>query len=89
MPDRQLDTTYTYRGPQSGVTLKTEGAPNREVLFFDGLPVSVPADHPYIKRLVAQHYLTAIDTTAAEPAPSAPSPSTTRPVKPKSAQETR
>ncbi len=84
---------FRYHGPSSGVSLrKTPCGKPLEVLFFDGAVVAVPAEHPYIKTLVARGHLTPIETPAAVPAAPATSPITTtsssRPTKAKaSAQE--
>jgi hypothetical protein len=75
---------FTYHGPHSGVTLrKTPCGKPLEVLFFDGAVVSVPPDHPYVQRLVARGYLTAIETPAVDAAATTPPSTSSRPTKAK------
>lgn len=59
------DQTYTYHGPSSGVTLKLEGGEQREVLFHPGRDVDLPADHPYVMRLIAQRWLVPVESRRA------------------------
>lgn len=63
MPE-QHDTAFTYRGPHSGVTLRTPGEPDRELLLVDGATVVLPAEHPYVKGLVALKHLTEVTPPA-------------------------
>lgn len=56
------DTTYTYSGPMSGVTLDN----GREVLLYPNSTVELPEDNEYVKTLAALGYL------AEAPAPAAP-----------------
>ncbi len=56
------DTKYIYSGPLTGVTLKPdkEGEKPREVMLHPGAEVSLPAENPYVKTLVAQKFLTEV-----------------------------
>jgi hypothetical protein len=50
------DQKYIYRGPLTGVTIRTgEGKQRktRDVTLIDGAEVELPPDHPYVKRLAA------------------------------------
>ena len=47
------DKKYTYTGPLTGVTIG-----DRNVPLAPGAEVSLPEDHPYVKRLVALKRLT-------------------------------
>lgn len=58
------DQTYVYHGPASGVTLVHEDGNSREVMLYDGRPVSLPADHPHVITLVAQRILEPVQEPA-------------------------
>lgn len=55
------DTIYTYSGPLSGVTLED----GREVMLHPGADVPLPANNPYVKRLVAKKWLTEVPAAPA------------------------
>ncbi len=46
-------STYIYSGPASGVTLGN----GTEVLLWDGKSYDLPAEHAYVKALVARGHL--------------------------------
>ena len=50
-------TMFKYQGPvDSSVTLKIDGK-DHDVVFFRGQSVDLPADHEYVKTLVALNHL--------------------------------
>lgn len=51
---------FRYSGPLSGATLSEPGGTSREVMFFPGAAIDLPADNQYIRDLVEQGYLTPI-----------------------------
>lgn len=71
---------FRYSGPNSAVTLKVSdgqgGTRDQDVLFWHGHEVELPADHDYVKVLVAKGYLTLVPTVQAaaaqEAAPTEP-----------------
>mgnify|MGYP000223349912 CR=1 FL=1 len=54
---------FTYSGPISGATLRHQGE-RREVMFHPGRTYELPADHPYVQRLVARGFLTKVSGPA-------------------------
>jgi hypothetical protein len=50
------ETTYTYSGPPSGVTLCQDGR-DREIALFPGRPVTLPSGHPWVQGAVARGHL--------------------------------
>lgn len=55
------DQNYIYHGPTSGVTLVLPDGrshESREVMLYDGKPVSLPPKHPHVVGLVARGHLT-------------------------------
>lgn len=62
------DQRYTYHGPSpSGFTLvEGEGADRteRDVMLFDGQSAKLPAEHPHVQTLVAQHFLVPVGIRA-------------------------
>jgi len=75
------DTTYRYSGPLSGVTLAPSpdsggaDAVGREVMLHPGSDIPLPADNDYVKTLVAQGFLTEVQTEE-PPAQEPPKPQT-------------
>lgn len=57
------DTTYTYYGPLSAVTLAADAdhPKGRNVQLARGLKVSLPDDNEYVKSLVARKYLVPVE----------------------------
>jgi hypothetical protein len=87
------DTKYIYRGPMTGVSLSSGEAKKRQtrrVLLHDGGLVELPADHPYVARLVRMGRLvppkepepTQETTPAAGTTPAAESAASTQPAAP-------
>jgi hypothetical protein len=50
------EARFTYSGPVSGATLNVQGG-RREIMFHPGRTYELPADHPYVQRLVARGFL--------------------------------
>lgn len=55
------DRKYIYSGPLSSATIRVDGK-DRHVQLHPGASVTLPPDHPWVKRLIAQKRL-------AEPGP--------------------
>jgi len=58
------DSQFTYHGPPSGVSLcegSGKGRRKSETLLHAGQTVALPADHPYVKRLIAQGRLVPVE----------------------------
>lgn len=54
-------TMFKYQGPvDSSVTLKIDGK-DHDVVFFREQSVDLPADHEYVKTLVALNHLVPVD----------------------------
>lgn len=69
------ETLYRYSGPLSGVTLRIPGEAGavQEVNkpLNPGAEVSLPADHPYVRKLVLKKLLTEITAGDSDPADTA------------------
>ena len=50
------ETTYTYHGPPSGVTLRHDGA-DREILLFPRRSVTLPGHHAWTRAALARGHL--------------------------------
>ena len=50
-------SAFKYSGPTSGLTLRLEDGTLQEQLLHDGQTVDLPAEHPHVQALVAQHFL--------------------------------
>lgn len=48
---------FLYLGPNSGVTLKLQGAPDLDVMLWNKQIVELPEDHDYTRTLSAQGLL--------------------------------
>lgn len=59
------DTKYRYSGPLSGVTLDD----GREVMLHSGMEIQLPTGNGYVKTLVAQGFLTEVQTEEITPNP--------------------
>lgn len=55
-------TSYTYSGPLSAVTLKLAEGGEREVQLVNGKEVSLPAEHPFVRKLRLKGRLTEVIT---------------------------
>lgn len=55
--------TYTYQGPDSGITLQDKKT-STDVLLRQGVTVELPEDNAAVKTLVAQGYLVEQPATA-------------------------
>lgn len=55
--------TYTYKGPDSGITLQDKET-STDVLLRNGKTVRLPEGNAAVKTLVAQGYLTEVATVA-------------------------
>lgn len=56
---------FTYRGPVSGITLKTEHG-QIERMLFPGHTVDLPADHPQVTVMEARGHLTRVLSAPSE-----------------------
>lgn len=63
--------TYTYKGPDSGITLQDKET-STDVLLRNGRTVRLPEGNAAVKTLVAQGYLVETADSAAAAAPAAP-----------------
>ena len=71
--------TYTYKGPDSGITLQDKET-STDVLLRNGRTVRLPEGNAAVKTLVAQGYL--VETAEAPPAaPEKPATKSTRAAK--------
>lgn len=48
---------FTYRGPNSSVTLKQADGAEQDVILWNGSIVELPEDHEYVVSLLAQGFL--------------------------------
>ncbi|HEY9737543.1 MAG TPA: hypothetical protein V6D06_14715 [Trichocoleus sp.] len=72
---------YLYTGPRTAISLppKTEGQPPQEVALIPHQEVELPAELPYVQRLVSKSQLVAIaDAEPEAPAEPKPARRTTR-----------
>ena len=60
----ETDTRYRYSGPLSGVTLRVAGEAGTvkevEKALHPGAEVLLPADHPYVRKLMLKGFLTEV-----------------------------
>lgn len=56
---------YAANAPVASVTLRLDGAPDRDVTFHPGALMDLPEDHAYVRRLVARGLLTAVPVAPA------------------------
>jgi len=59
---------YAQAAPVASVTLRLDGAPDRDVTFHPGGEIDLPEDHAYVRRLVARGLLTAVPAVPVVPA---------------------
>jgi len=57
------ETTYTYHGPPSGVTLRVKGG-DRELMLFPGTTITAPSGNTWVKAAVARGHLVAHSKTS-------------------------
>lgn len=57
------ETTYTYQGPPSGVSLNVKGG-TRELLLFPSKTVTAASDNAWVKSAVARGHLVAQSKSA-------------------------
>ncbi len=74
--------TYTYKGPDSGITLQDKET-STDVLLRNGKTVRLPEGNAAVKTLAAMGYLVEVAEQAPPPAPPAEKPTT----KPKASKE--